>query len=90
MEKPKCAEIFWQMQKQFRLTTMVCIHSEISGSYPEFIHVLGIHGIHDIHRYRGYREYRKSLPKKERTSYYININNNNFFLRFLYVQIHIS
>ena len=22
MEKPKCAEIFWQMQKQFRLTTM--------------------------------------------------------------------
>ena len=23
MEKPKCAEIFWQMQKQFRLTTMI-------------------------------------------------------------------
>src|ERR1043165_8102551 len=22
MEKPKCAKIFWQMQKQFRLTTM--------------------------------------------------------------------
>ena len=25
MEKPKCAKIFWQMQKQFRLTTMICI-----------------------------------------------------------------
>src|SRR6185369_1711974 len=23
MEKPKCAEIFWQMQKQFWLTTMI-------------------------------------------------------------------
>ena len=23
MEKPKCAKIFWQMQKQFRLTTMI-------------------------------------------------------------------
>ena len=25
MEKPKCAKIFWQMQKQFWLTTMVSI-----------------------------------------------------------------
>ena len=28
MEKPKCAEIFWQMQKQFWLTTMIQSHLE--------------------------------------------------------------
>src|SRR6185369_17600911 len=28
MEKPKCAKIFWQMQKQFQLTTMVSKSSD--------------------------------------------------------------
>jgi len=31
MEKPKCAKIFWQMQKQFQLTTMLGIDYLLIG-----------------------------------------------------------